>query len=450
MANINEITLKELSTMYKNKTVSVKEVVQEYIKEIEAIDSGTNGLNSVLELNPDAITIAEELDDRHTERGSMLYGVPVLLKDNICTADKMHTSAGSLALADSIASADAELVKTLRKKGAVILGKTNMTEFANYMTTGMPAGYSSRGGQVKSPYKPGEDPSGSSTGSAVAVTANLCTISIGTDTSNSIVSPAIKNGIVGLRPSMGAISQKGIIPISFTCDTAGPMTRTIDDAASFFSEVTGFSMEAEETEFSNYTIGINELSLKNLKQEEVKKAEIVIKDLEKAGVTIKRLNIEPIPTENIKAIQKYEFKFTMGRYLADLPKDYPMKSVKDIINFNNEHPQETLQYGQTLLIDAQENTRGDLSEEEYITLLKDRETKKKEIFETLRGINMCLMFQENLLLQYVGLPILAIPHGLYNDGMPFGYIATSLTDVDLLKTAKSLSKMIERRVPPKL
>lgn len=450
MFNIYEISITELASKLRNRELSVKELVQEYIDRIHTLDQGKDGWNSVLEINPDALTIAEGLDDRLSKNSSILYGVPILLKDNIATSDQMHTSAGSLALADSIPTSDAEIVKTLRSKGAVILGKTNMTEFANYMTKGMPAGYSSRGGKVKSPYKKDGDPSGSSTGSAVAVTTNLCTVSLGTDTSGSIISPGLKNGIVGFRPSMGAFSSKGLVPISMTCDTIGPMTRTVADSAILYSETTGFPVEMEDQpNYKSMTVGVNEWALKNMKEEEVKKSEGILKELEKVGVNIKRLNIEPIPTEQIKGIQRYEFKFAMNNYLSGLPKEYPIRTLKDIIEYNNQHKEQTLLYGQSLLTDAEDNTMGDLSENEYIELMKDRERHKQEIFDLMREMPICLMFQDNLLMQYIGMPMITIPHGLYNDGMPFGVCLTALTDTDLLKNAYALERVIGNRVPPK-
>lgn len=449
--NINEITISDLSTRYQKKEISVKEVVSEYLDRISKYDQGENGLNSICEINPDVISIAEKLDGQNTMKSSALYGIPILLKDNIDTADQMKTTAGSLSLADSKAITDAEIVKKLRANGAIILGKTNMTEFANYMTTAMPAGYSSRGGQVKSPYKIGADPSGSSTGSAVAVTANLCTASIGTDTSNSILSPASRNSIVGFRPSIGAISQKGIIPICFTCDTSGPMTRTVTDSAIIFQELTGNIFEINPTDnLTGMTIGVNEWTLKSMNEEEAKKSETLLQNLKKAGAHLQYLNIEPIPTNSVKTIQRYEFKFSMNRYLSGLQKDYPIKTLKDIIEFNKKHEVQTLRYGQTLLIDAEENTRGDLSEEEYILMLKDRELKKHYMYEVLKDIDLCIMFHENLILQFTGLPVISMPHGLYNDGIPYGIIMTALTDSKLLQNAVKVDQVIGRRVVPPL
>lgn len=450
MDNICEVTIKEITTLLKKKEISVRELVQIYIDRIRRIDQGEDGLNSVLEINPDAFDIADRLDKEHAANRSRLFGVPILLKDNIDTADHMHTSAGSLALADSIAAKDAEIVKVLRAKGAVILGKTNMTEFGNYMTNGMPAGYSSCGGQVKSPYQQGADPSGSSTGSAVAVAANLCIASIGTDTSNSIVSPGLRNGIVGYRPSMGAMSQNGIIPISFTCDTAGPMTRTVEDAAILFSEITDIFRPESVQNHNDLTLGINEWALMNMNAEEGKKAETIIKEIKKSKIHVKYFHIKPVPKEDIKVIQRFEFKYSINKYLSCLPQGYPIHSLRDIIEFNNRHEKQTLRYGQSLLVDAEDKTGGSLNETEYIEMLKDRERQKKQIQEILKGVNACIMFRENLMIQYTGLPMITLPHGLYNDGMPFGFSITSLSDTQLLRCALYLDKLVGQRVSPRL
>src|SRR6059036_3557801 len=208
-------------------------LTERFLERVEAYDRSGPRLNAVLEVNPDAREIAEALDRERASSGDRgpLHGIPVLLKDNICTADRLHTSAGSLAFKDVVALRDAFLVTRLREAGAVILGKTNMTEWANFMTTGMPAGYSSRGGQVVNPYEAALSPGGSSSGSAVAVTADLCTVAVGTETSGSILSPANQNSVVGIKPTVGLVSRSGIVPIAASQDTAGPLARTVADAA---------------------------------------------------------------------------------------------------------------------------------------------------------------------------------------------------------------------------
>lgn len=450
MPDIVEISILQIQNMLKNRQISVIELTQEYLKRIKLYDQGTDKLNSVLEINPDALNIAKGLDEHQTKYTSPLYGIPILLKDNINTADKMHTSAGSLALANSTPSSDAKIVKTLRQRGALILGKTNMTEFANHMTKGMKAGYSSRGGIVLSPYNKDISPSGSSTGSAVAVSSNFCTVSIGTDTSGSIVEPSITNGIVGFRPSIGTLSQQGIIPISFTMDTAGPMTRTVMDSIILFTGLTDAQMIIGESTIKGMLIGLDQSSLNNMTEEEMKKADIIIRTLEKSGADIKRIQLPQIPTKCLKDIQLYEFKYSINEYLATLPKEFEIRSLKDIIKFNALNPETTLRYGQALLLKAEENTKGDLSEENYKQLLIERKKVKNEIVRLLDNLDICIFFKKNLLFQYIGLPIITIPHGLYNNGMPYGIHLSGLKDKGLLKCANIIEKAVGYRVIPPL
>lgn len=444
---VNEITIKELQELYRNRTVTVKEVVLEYIERIHRLDRGENGLNSVLEVNPDAIAIAEELDRTGYEEGRLLYGVPVLLKDNIATADRMHTSAGAVALADSYAGYDADIVTALRRNKAVILGKVNMTEFANYTTQNMPGGYSSRGGQVIGPYHKEKDASGSSTGSAVAVAANLCTASIGSDTCNSIVAPGLVHGIVGFRPSTGVLSQKGIIPISFTLDTAGPFTRTVEDCAIMYAGLTDTPViTGEGVSLKGMTIGYNDWNSGTIEDKIAVRTEETIKELERKGAKIKRIQIPK--TQYIKDIMKYEFKYSINRYLETLPPSYPIKSLKDIITYNNQHADVALRYGQTYLMDAEENTTGRLDEAEYQMILEDRLINMRKIREQLQGMDLCVMLCFNNILQYAALPVITIPTGLYEDGMPSGVYMTALTDDHLIRNAYAVEKAIGQRIEP--
>ncbi|WP_097003210.1 amidase family protein [Lacrimispora amygdalina] len=449
--NLDEITITELSKIIKNKTFSIKEIVSQYLEQIASLDKGSQGLNSICEINSDVMTIAEELDERNNGDFGLLYGVPILLKDNINTADRLHTSAGSLALADSIAETDAEIVKILRKKGAVILGKTNMTEFANYMTKGMPNGYSSKGGIVKSPYVLGESPAGSSTGSGVAVAADLCMAAFGTDTSGSIISPGLKNGIVGYRPGKGALSIKGIIPISFTLDMVGPMTRTVKDAIIIFNEISANKIHfTEKTSLKGTVIGIDQSAIDNMSQEDKKKANGVLDKLKEAGAILKRLHLKTISNKKIDDIKKYEFKYAMNQYLAELPQDYRIKSLKEIIEFNNNHKEEALRYGQILLEEAQNNTSGDMTESIYMDTLKDMESTKRYMSDQLKEVNVCIVFKDHPIVQYTGLPAITVPCGLYNNGMPYGINIIAQTDEELLNTAYAIEQNAGRRVKPKL
>lgn len=232
----------QLQEAFKAGKLTVKELVLLYLNRIAKFDCGDNGLKAVLEINPDALFLAEALDRKlaRGEQTGALFGIPVLIKDNINTSDRMHTRAGSFALKDNYAPADAAIVKKLREADAVLLGKANMTEFANFMTDGeMPDGYSACGGQVINPYVREKTPGGSSSGSAVAVAAGFCTAAIGTETCGSIVSPSGQNGIVGIKPTLGLVGRSGIIPISSTLDTAGPMARTVRDAAIVLDVISG-------------------------------------------------------------------------------------------------------------------------------------------------------------------------------------------------------------------
>ncbi len=446
MNAIDEITILQLQEMYRRKDISVKEIVEEYLKRITIYDRGEGSLNSILEINPDALSIAEELDKHRPEYSSRLYGVPILLKDNIDTGDRMHTSAGSLAFQNSFAGQDANIVRIMREKGAVILGKTNMTEFANYMTKGMKPGYSSRGGEVKSPYKKNHDPSGSSTGSAVAVTANLCTAAMGTDTAGSILSPSNNNGIVGLRPSTGKLSMQGIIPVSRTLDTVGPMTRTVMDTAIIFSELMNSELILNGTEWniSQTVIGIDYDTFQALTPEEEKKAVTMMKKLRKSGAILQNIHVPKIPTENLNIIKRYEFKYCINKYLESR-KDPVIRSLHDIIEFNEKNPLTALRFGQTYLIDVEKNTRGDLSETVYQRMLKERENTIKDMIDRLSKVDVCLHFHENLIIQYTGLPSITVPVGLYNNGTPNGIFLTCLEDEKLLRHALAIEKVIGKR-----
>ncbi len=245
---IDELTIATLQQGYKDKTFTIRQVAQAYLDRIEAIDKNGPKLNSIIEVNPDAMKIAGALDslsDADKEKMS-LYGVPVILKDNIDTHDKMATTAGSRALKDSRPLQDSYVAKKLREAGAVILGKANLSEWANFRGQLSTSGWSGLGGQTKNPYDITRNPCGSSSGSAVAVAANLTLLAIGTETNGSIVCPSHATGIVGIKPTVGLISRAGIIPISFTQDTPGPMARTVRDAAIALGAMAGIDSADEE------------------------------------------------------------------------------------------------------------------------------------------------------------------------------------------------------------
>ena len=249
---LNETTIDALQQQMQSGKLTSVAITRMYLKRIDAIDKNGPQLNAVIEINPDAITIAEAMDKERKAgklRGA-LHGIPVLIKDNINTADKMMTTAGALALKGNIAAEDAFIVARLREAGAVLLGKTNLSEWANFRSTRSTSGWSSRGGQTKCPYILDRNPSGSSAGSGSATAANLCAISIGTETDGSIVSPSAVNGLVGIKPTVGLWSRSGIIPISATQDTAGPICRTVKDAAILLGALTGADAKDEVTQNS--------------------------------------------------------------------------------------------------------------------------------------------------------------------------------------------------------
>ena len=256
--DLNEITIDELQQQMQSGKFSSVDITQKYIQRIKQIDQSGPTLNSVIELNPDALSIAAMLDAEKKKRENCvkpLHGIPILVKDNINTGDKMMmTTAGALALMGNIASEDAFIIKKLREAGSVILGKTNLSEWANFRSSSSTSAWSSRGGQTKCPYILDRNPSGSSAGSGSATAANLCAISIGTETNGSIVSPSSVNGLVGIKPTVGLWSRSGIIPISATQDTAGPIARTVRDAAILLGALTGIDSKDDATNSSNEKI----------------------------------------------------------------------------------------------------------------------------------------------------------------------------------------------------
>jgi amidase len=272
--DIANSSLAELQEALAARRISASELTQAYLNRIDAVDRAGPALNSVREVNPDALAIAAALDGKRGSKRRPLAGIPILVKDNIATGDRQHTTAGSVALEDARAKGDAPLVARLRAAGAVILGKANLTEFANIMAIDMPAGYSSLGGQVKNPYAPALDdrgkpivpPGGSSSGSAAAVAAGLCAAAIGTETSGSLLSPATQNGLVTVKPTVGLISRSGVIPISHSQDTAGPLTRTVRDAAILLNVLAARDLKDPATRYlqrpPDYTASLDKDGLK--------------------------------------------------------------------------------------------------------------------------------------------------------------------------------------------
>ena len=390
-SEVDEITLYQLVEGFKNGKFTVRSIAEHYISRINEIDKNGPAVNSVIELNPDALKIADALDRELKEKGARgpLHGIPVLIKDNIDTADRMQTTAGSLALLGSTPSKDSFLVKQLRDAGALILGKTNLSEWANIRSTHSTSGWSGRGGLTRNPYALDRNTSGSSSGSGAAVTSNLCAVAIGTETDGSVVSPSSINGIVGIKPTVGLVSRTGIIPISHSQDTAGPMARTVSDAAILLGSITGADPEDAATAdkkrkaFTDYTQFLVNDGLNGARIGIVRKyfgflpgVDQVIEDaltiLKKNGAVL----IDPVEIDSIGkfddselTVLLYELKADLKSYLDRRGPDTPVHSLKDIIEFNKAHAAEEMPYfRQELFLQAEE--KGPLTDKEYIEALE--------------------------------------------------------------------------------
>ena len=450
-----------------------------FLQRVATYDRSGPRLNAVLEVNPQAGEIAEALDRERASgriRGP-LHGIPVLLKDNVATADRLHTSAGSLALRESVAPRDAFLVTRLREAGAVILGKTNMTEWANFMTTSMPAGYSSRGGQVKNPYDAALSPGGSSSGSAVAVAANLCTVAVGTETSGSILSPANQNSIVGIKPTLGLISRSGIIPIAASQDTAGPFGRTVADAAVLLGAMTGVDPTDRATRASrvhgrrDQTAALDPLGLEGARLgvpragffQQLSDAEAPV--IEAALQALRGLGAVLVDPADIRTAQEvadfrsavmvYEFKRDLNRYLSGLDKDSPIRSLRDVIRYNEAHPREMLRYGQVHLLAAQA-TSGPRAEAYRYSRAEDLRLAKTEgVDPVLEGARLdALVFpgwSGAAIGAKAGYPSVIVPAGYTAAGAPVGltFLGRAWSEPTLIRLAHAFERGTSHRRPPR-
>mgnify|MGYP003664692366 FL=1 len=403
---LDEETISSLRSKLKSGQYTSEKLVQLYLSRIESIDKNGPNINSVIELNPDALSLARALDlelKKGKSRGA-LHGIPVLIKDNIDTADKMQTTAGSLALAGNIAKNDAYIVKRLREAGAIILGKTNLSEWANFRSTSSCSGWSSRGGQTKNPYILDHNPCGSSAGSGVAVSANLCTIAVGTETDGSVVCPSSVSGVVGIKPTIGLVSRSGIIPISATQDTAGPMARTVQDAAILLGILAGIdtndpttidSKQKKETDYVQF-LDKNFLSGKRIGVEKkqqgsnqymhaLQKQSIdLIKSLGGTVVEIDYLDsINELGAAEFELMQ-YEFKDGVNNYLKQT--NLEVKSLTDVIEFNLKNEDKAMPFfKQETLVSS--NGKGSLEDSKYKEALNNSHFKAITILDTVIDAN---------------------------------------------------------------
>ncbi len=381
---IEEMTIKQLQQGYKDGKYTVTDVVNTYIDRIMAIDKEGPKLNSIIVINPDAVQIAQEIDRQLAAGKTMgpLCGIPVILKDNIDTHDRMATTAGATALSSSFPKQESFLANKLREAGAIIIGKSNLSEWANFRANMSSSGWSGVGGQTKNPYVIDRNPCGSSAGSGVAVSANLCMMAIGTETNGSIVCPSNNNGIVGIKPTVGLISRSGIIPISFTQDTPGPMGRTVEDVAITLGTMTGNdpsdtkTLASEGKSQTDYTKFLKKDGLQGKRIGVLKKSmgfsdkvdsltNRTIADLKSNGAEV--IEIEMPKGENYEDasfdVLLYEFKDGLNKYFTGLGNDTPVKSLKELIEFNKKDTIELRYFDQKILIMAEK--KGDLQSADY-------------------------------------------------------------------------------------
>jgi amidase len=387
---LDEFTVKDLREAMRSGRFTARSIAEMYLARIDEVDKRGPAVNSVIELNPDALSIADALDKERREKGPRgpLHGLPILIKDNIDTADKMKTSAGSLALSESIAPRDSFVAQRLREAGAVILGKTNLSEWANIRSTHSTSGWSARGRQTKNPNVLDRNPCGSSSGSGAAVAANLCAVAIGTETDGSIVCPSSANGIVGIKPTLGLVSRSGIIPIAHSQDTAGPMTRTVEDAAILLTALTGIDSRDLATRQSqgkahpDYTKFLDASGLKGARIGVARKffgfSDRVDKLMAEAIDVMKRAGavlVDPadLPThgqfDNSELeVLLFELKADLNSYLKTLGPKAPVRSLKDVIEFNERNRDKEMPYfGQELFMRAE--AKGPLTSKAYLTAL---------------------------------------------------------------------------------
>jgi amidase len=388
---LDELTIADLQDGMKSGKFTARSLVEKYSARIDEIDKHGPALNSVIEMNPDALSIADRLDEERKAKGPRgpLHGIPVFIKDNIDTADRMMTTAGSLALVGSKPAKDSLVAEKLRAAGSVILGKTNLSEWANIRSSHSTSGWSGRGGLTKNPYALDRNPCGSSSGSGAGVSANLCAAAIGTETDGSIVCPSSSNGIAGIKPTVGLVSRAGIIPISHSQDGAGPMCRTVRDATIMLGALTGVDPRDSATansqgkSLTDYARFCDPNGLKGARIGVARKyfgfndavdalMEHSIDAMKKQGaIMIDPADIETLGKfdESELLVFMYELKADLNAYLATLGPNAPVKTLKDVIDFNDRNRQKEMPYfGQDLFVKAE--AKGPLTEKAYLDALE--------------------------------------------------------------------------------
>jgi len=482
-AEINpvEATIPQIQAAVRQHKLTYEQLVRLYLGRIEAYDRGGPKLNSIRHLNPKAIEIAKERDRHRAGHHSPLYGIPILLKDNIDTADE-PTTAGSVALANSVPPRDAFITRKLREAGAIIIGKANLTEFANYLANNMPAGYSSLGGYVLNPYntapaaggdgRPELSPGGSSAGPGSAVAASLVTIAIGSETSGSILSPSNQNSLVGIKPTVGLISRSGIIPIAASQDTAGPMARTVTDAAILLGALTARDPEDPATDHGALPTDYTEFLLRDglkgarigvphagfwdgLKDDQKQILENAIAVMRSQGAEVMDVEIESAKELNDfkSGVLRYEFKRDLNHYLSTLKPGFPIRTLADVIAFNIKA--NALKYGQALAI-ASDATDLETGRAQYLADRANdlRLSRDQGIDLTMRRHGLdALLFPSNFgasMPAKAGYPSVIVPGGYLANGAPFGvtFCGLAWSEPTLIRLAYAFEQATHYRRAP--
>ena len=402
---LDEITIADLQDGMKSGRFTARALAEKYLGRINEVDQSGPSVNSVIEVNPDALSIADELDQERKAKGPRgpMHGIPVLIKDNIATADKMQTTAGSLALVGSKPPKDSFVAARLRAAGAVILGKTNLSEWANIRSSHSTSGWSGRGGLTKNPYALDRNPCGSSSGTGAGISANLAAVGIGTETDGSIVCPSSSNGLAGIKPTVGLVSRSGIIPISHSQDTAGPMCRTVRDAAILLGTIAGVDPEDEATKASagkaqtDYAQYCDANGLKGARIGVARKyfgfSDAVDALMAQALDVMKQQGATLVDPADIETLGKfdqselavfmYELKADLNAYLAKLGPSAPIHTLKEIIEFNDRNRAKEMPYfGQDLFVKSE--GKGPLTEKEYLdALAKNHQLARTEGIDAL-------------------------------------------------------------------
>ncbi len=493
-SELEEATINELQAAMVSGQLTSQRLTEMYIERIHALDRSGPTLRSVIEMNPDALDIAKALDEERQAKGlrGPLHGIPLLLKDNIATLDKMETTAGSLALVGSRPPRDAFVVQKLREAGAVLLGKANLSEWANFRSTTSSSGWSGRGGQTRNPYVLDRTPCGSSSGSAVAIAANLAAASLGSETDGSIICPATSNGLVGIKPTVGLTSRAGVIPISHSQDTVGPFGRTVADAALLLGTITGVDAQDAVTQestgkfYNDYTQFLDSDGLRGARIGVARQTYFGYNSksdaiAESAIKTMRSLGAEIIDPANIATSEEmafadtemtvllYEFKADLNAYLATLT-DTSLHSLADIIAFNETHANEELLYfGQELFMKAQETSS--LDDPKYVTALaaNHRLSRQKGIDAVMNehrldalvmpsgGPSWCIdlitgdhtIGGSEQAAALAGYPLISVPAG-FTFGLPIGitFLGRAYSEPMLIKLAYAFEQATKVRKAP--